>query len=354
MKDLECPVCMELFGSEESGGQPTTLPCGHSLCISHIPHVQNCPVCRAPRPPVRQARPAYALAAAVAQVYRMTALWEASSLARAEQGAPEEGTSSGAHASEGTEGGSSAGFPSSTAAAPADTSADEDYARQLQAQFDSLARPPVPLRPLPTPPVLQRQSSGSTMRPCGHRCQLTLFACCEDTDLRPVAPTYEEYKDGVGWVMTATRHQHYCPTCRTRLSAGPAVQAAHDNNNSGGSGSGGGGGGGGGGVFLTYPGAAPAEDAAGAAAAAEACAACGEARDGKARCPCGEWFRASRPSGPPRQRHSGTFEVIEGTKGFYKTAATSRWTCCGASDPAPDSECRRSAGDGPNAWKYSR
>jgi len=43
---LECPVCMQKYSNYR---QPTTLPCGHSLCMNDAARVNSiCPICRAP------------------------------------------------------------------------------------------------------------------------------------------------------------------------------------------------------------------------------------------------------------------------------------------------------------------
>ena len=45
---FECPICFNRYDANEH--VPCTLPCGHSLCISHVPALSSCPVCRAPLP----------------------------------------------------------------------------------------------------------------------------------------------------------------------------------------------------------------------------------------------------------------------------------------------------------------
>jgi hypothetical protein len=41
LSSIECPVCLETYGAD-----PCTLPCGHSMCLTHIPNVDRCPICR--------------------------------------------------------------------------------------------------------------------------------------------------------------------------------------------------------------------------------------------------------------------------------------------------------------------
>jgi hypothetical protein len=43
---FECPVCMRQYSNDI---QPTTLPCGHSLCMTDAARVSSiCPICRSP------------------------------------------------------------------------------------------------------------------------------------------------------------------------------------------------------------------------------------------------------------------------------------------------------------------
>ena len=59
-EQFECPVCLEMFDDGER--TPTTFPCGHSACISHLPKLgQKCPKCRAKIPTRPACRPAIAL-----------------------------------------------------------------------------------------------------------------------------------------------------------------------------------------------------------------------------------------------------------------------------------------------------
>lgn len=43
LSSIECPVCLEPYGAD-----PCTLPCGHSICLTHISSVDKCPICRCP------------------------------------------------------------------------------------------------------------------------------------------------------------------------------------------------------------------------------------------------------------------------------------------------------------------
>lgn len=54
------------------------------------------------------------------------------------------------------------------------------------------------------------------LKTCGHHCfPSNLKTCCSCEDLRPLADGYEAYVDGVGYTMTATRDDAYCPVCNT-------------------------------------------------------------------------------------------------------------------------------------------
>ena len=46
MAAFECPICKEQYSNNR---RPTTLPCGHSLCMIDAGHVNStCPICRGP------------------------------------------------------------------------------------------------------------------------------------------------------------------------------------------------------------------------------------------------------------------------------------------------------------------
>lgn len=38
----ECPVCLRLYSEVD----PTTLPCGHTLCVANAKELKQCPVCK--------------------------------------------------------------------------------------------------------------------------------------------------------------------------------------------------------------------------------------------------------------------------------------------------------------------
>lgn len=55
---FECPICFEVYSAYNL---PTTLPCGHSCCISHVTSLSMCFACRNIIPPLNQLNPTYAL-----------------------------------------------------------------------------------------------------------------------------------------------------------------------------------------------------------------------------------------------------------------------------------------------------
>jgi hypothetical protein len=65
LKAIECPICLEHFGEEHVC---CTLPCGHSLCISHLQHVEKCPMCKATIPSSYSAKPSYMMMTMASQM----------------------------------------------------------------------------------------------------------------------------------------------------------------------------------------------------------------------------------------------------------------------------------------------
>eukprot|EP00906_Rhabdomonas_costata_P002698 RCo004200 len=56
---FECCLCLSLYNSKKH--RPTTFPCGHSVCLRHVPHLSCCPFCRAEIPSSEQCLPSVAL-----------------------------------------------------------------------------------------------------------------------------------------------------------------------------------------------------------------------------------------------------------------------------------------------------
>jgi len=59
-----CPVCMEVY-ARVAPAIPTTLPCGHSVCIACVAPLETCPTCRAPKPADFANTPSYGLLDAI-------------------------------------------------------------------------------------------------------------------------------------------------------------------------------------------------------------------------------------------------------------------------------------------------
>jgi len=229
LKAIECPICLECWGTDDSH-PPTTLPCGHSLCIKHIPHINNmCPVCRAPLPENFDAKPSYAIITMASQMMHLCSVLEGGS----QREMPSEAascnsvtTDSPTHNEEDFH---SSSNRATTSSSVRDESVDEPLTRAHidgesqphRAQRYPMTSSPTTLRALTTPRIVHTRLSPRTTsvssRPCGHYCQLSLDGCCQCTDRRPPAEHYDQYVDGRGWQLTATRHQFYCPECRLRL-----------------------------------------------------------------------------------------------------------------------------------------
>ncbi len=108
---FECLICFQEYCSGPLT-DPVSFPCGHSFCLSHLNFLSNCPVCAASLPPLESCRPNYALKDAVILYKKLQSDYlelegEFNQLVTIAAGNLESGMS------------------------------DEEYARQLQEQFNS-------------------------------------------------------------------------------------------------------------------------------------------------------------------------------------------------------------------------
>ena len=205
-ESLECGICFEPFNDDDN--IPTTLPCGHSLCIKHAPHLSCCHICRARIPEVRSLSKSVTLAQVGAAVQRL--LQEP--ISQSVRMDPPLSRSS-------------------------HYESDLAMAMALQAELNREAAPPptppappappappprpdTPAPPAP-PPILrrnlsnQRRNTNNRTKACGHNgCEMNLNNCCACSDLRPRSASYPNYIDGVGWATTPNRTIGYCQHCR--------------------------------------------------------------------------------------------------------------------------------------------
>jgi hypothetical protein len=189
LKAIECPVCLEYWGEDHTC---CTLPCGHSLCISHLHDVKTCPICRAAIPRSFNAKPSYGIMTMARQISHLCSQLETG--AKVPQPPAE----------------SVYEDPETAKASPSIQPERTDrWCRSRQGS--------------PSLSLLQSrvENRAASRRACWHHCELSLGGCCEKSDRRPFSSEgYEEYIDGLGWQRTATRHKFYCPTCRERISHG--------------------------------------------------------------------------------------------------------------------------------------
>jgi hypothetical protein len=257
---FECSVCLNLYN--ESENLPTTFPCGHSLCLVHVPQLQRCPFCRAAIPPPAECHPTLALRDAAMLFAQITAeafskseedLLEGDSETVAEEFPRQSSWEMVEHQIERHQqvvrNTSSERLQRLVAVSEAalrrereqQIAQDEALARRLMheeqreaAQRESdarmaqrlrdqqlLATTQAQLQSAPTPARPPQQHAGT--RPCVacHRvCFLParLGMCCACIDKRPMRAegTYPIYVDGQGWVDTGRRNAGYCPMCSSQ------------------------------------------------------------------------------------------------------------------------------------------
>ena len=246
---FECCVCLNLYNDEFN--IPTTFPCGHSVCLVHVPELSRCPVCRASIPVAGECKPTIALRDAAVIFAKYAAeqagnvddsfvildhdsvrriVKEAADQARAMRGASTrslEDPRATQQQPPAAAVGQGASAPTQPAVAPRVESEqiaeDEMFARQLQEQLNrEISQEQYQRRQPPPFTALVRQSSSVpepaiSCQRCGRGCMLrSTGTCCYCSDSRPMRPqgTYPIYIDGRGWVQEGNRNAGYCPLCR--------------------------------------------------------------------------------------------------------------------------------------------
>jgi hypothetical protein len=262
LSPFECPLCFDCFNGEEN--LPCVLTCGHSICISHIPALANCPMCRheLARELVTSSKPCYALrdgailyyklVDAVAQSSHVEPTSDLPSSSSAETTAVHPSAGAGSDISSLT----NMGFNRTSVEAAlvvhdGDFSATLDYLLQLGDIDCALGPSPTatvatttvtataptvpvigsipptsvpPRPPAPSGRVSSSERRSGTMggrvmvtKSCGHYCSPSSVAtCCHCSDARPLIPdgTYPSYVDGRGWLNCGRRKDGYCPVCK--------------------------------------------------------------------------------------------------------------------------------------------
>jgi hypothetical protein len=225
---FECPICFEEYGFDNI---PTTLPCGHSLCIAHVVSLPNCVICRARVPAAESLHPSYALRDG-AVLYFASVRSELTSVPReppiTSKSVPAAGASSCQKLACLT--------PNVIESIPAPSA-------QPAPSGPSTVRPAtaaVTSNSFRTTPSMNASACASAstttgtrrnceLKKCGHECSVSsLKQCCGCMDQRPMQAerTYPAYLDGVGWVNNANRNAGYCPICKPCTQARASVPAA--------------------------------------------------------------------------------------------------------------------------------
>lgn len=260
---FECPICFNRYDANEH--VPCTLPCGHSLCISHVPALSSCPVCRAPLPGIDDIHASISLRDG--SLLYWSIVDRPTVLASVER---ESGSDAKAGASHCTDeqrpqhkhnpGNRTVRddqlFLILTEMMSFDAEKvkhiiaehsphlplvcnfeEEDWEDNIErcvaffvdqiqlqdtaGQRQNLAEEPPRVVALP---ALKRGASwemrqnGGMSKSCGHVCQMSpaIKVCCACADSRPVLGLYPRYVDGKGWENTGRRDDGYCPACKGR------------------------------------------------------------------------------------------------------------------------------------------
>ena len=207
---FECPVCFDQYN--DVNNLPTTLPCGHSCCLSHVNQLTNCFHCRRLIPAHNQCYPSFALRDGAILygklVLRLNTIADSAAIIPT----------------------TSATVYSSAAQTQAAVDADAKFARELAKAWELEEKNATSRKRFIQPKTVSRnvitvasrtqiriQTETRQIKSCGHTCTFSsLQGCCACMDRRPTIPegTYPKYKDGHGWVNDAVRSEGYCPFCK--------------------------------------------------------------------------------------------------------------------------------------------
>jgi len=227
---FECSICFNRFGLIHV---PTTLPCGHSMCIAHS-HLLggSCPTCRRSFSASKQ-KPSYSLRdGAHAFWVLMIGMGytanednyvpnrvEAESVPSESENVIESDSPPVAHFHT-SPGSSSTLSPTRQALENIDVQNPPTINNNLhqivhQRSVESLTR-------------FELSRRTEIKAECGHICSInSLTKCCFCSDLRPRPSSglYPVYVDGAGWVDRGTRSENYCSHCRNRRSPNTIQQS---------------------------------------------------------------------------------------------------------------------------------
>jgi hypothetical protein len=258
---FECPICFNRYDASEH--IPCTLPCGHSLCISHVPGLASgsCPECRASLPDIDDIHASISLRDgsllfwSIVDRPTLVATMETGNNAKAvvshstgEQRPkydPDNATvrderlfliltemmSFDAEKVKRITAEHSPHLPLVCNFEEEDW--EDNIERciaflvdQIQIQDTTGQRETVAAEPprVVALPALKRGASwemrqcGGVSKSCGHICQMSpaIKVCCACADSRPVLGLYPKYVDGQGWHNTGRRDDGYCPACKGR------------------------------------------------------------------------------------------------------------------------------------------
>ncbi len=259
-RPFECPICFEEYN--EYAQTPTTLPCGHSCCLSHMRNARHCYLCRQPAPSFDKCSISYALRDG-ALLYQRILLRERpdiqipSALPTEHFGKAEvvpavplpsqqllpiqqySHTHRKAEPSDKVEPvrsratqiqepvSLSSGKPSATippSPPPQDYPISTGSSRSNRGGLSRMFNFHFPWwSPISKPAHVTTLVEQNQIKSCGHVCSpSTLPRCCACMDRRPFQQenTYPVYVDGQGWQAIGSRNSGYCPPCRAHSMNG--------------------------------------------------------------------------------------------------------------------------------------
>lgn len=214
---IECPICYETY-NEKNNNIPTTFPCGHTCCISHVKNLHDCFACRSKIPKEEDCLPTFSLldAAFIAMNHQIEMDEKIARLLQQQENLEEQYNEQRNEPMD---------EPMNAQSIELMNKHMKLNEKTISSTFNNPTNPISSSTSQPTPQQTSQHTSQPTsplvnlmLKQCSHLCEFSIFKeCCACNDHRPILPndTYPIYVPGQGCKKIGSRKAGYFPTCRT-------------------------------------------------------------------------------------------------------------------------------------------